>query len=93
MEHIDKWYQHQPAPVVENKRHKPLWDLSIQTDRVIEHRRPDIVIVDWEEKECLIIDVAIPADQNIADKEWEKISKYSELKLEVMRLWNIRAKK
>ena len=67
-------------------------DFSIQTDRVIEHRRPDIVIVDWEEKECIVIDVAIPADQNIADKEWEKISKYSELKLEIMRLWNVKAK-
>ena len=66
-----------------------MWDFSIQTDRVIEHRRPDIVIVDWEEKECIVIDVAIPADQNIADKEWEKISKYSELKLEIMRLWNV----
>ena len=71
---------------------KLAWDFSIQTDRVIEHRRPDIVIVDWEEKECIVIDVAIPADQNIADKEWEKISKYSELKLEIMRLWNVKAK-
>ena len=92
LEHTDKWYQHQPSPVVENKRYKLLWDFSIQTDRVIEHRRPDIVIVDWEEKECIVIDVAIPADQNIADKEWEKISKYSELKLEIMRLWNVKAK-
>ena len=41
---------------------------------------------------CIVIDVAIPADQNIADKEWEKISKYSELKLEIMRLWNVKAK-
>ena len=39
-----------------------------------------------------IIDVAIPADQNIAGKEWEKMSKYSELKLEVMRLWNVKVK-
>ena len=92
LEHTDKWYQHQPSPVVENKRYKLLWDFSIQTDRVIEHRRPDIVIVDWEEKECIVIDVAIPADQNIADKDWEKISKYSELKLEITRLWNVKAK-
>ena len=92
LEHTDKWYQHQPAPVVETKRYKLLWDFSIQIDRVIEHRRPDIIIVDWEEKECFTIAVAIPADQNIADKEWEKISKYSELKLEVIRLWNVKVK-
>ena len=34
----------------------------------------------------------IPADEKIAEKEWEKISKYSELKLEIMSLWEFRAK-
>eukprot|EP00112_Aurelia_sp_Birch-Aquarium-sp1_P003300 Seg1367.7 transcript_id=Seg1367.7/GoldUCD/mRNA.D3Y31 product="Retrovirus-related Pol polyprotein from type-1 retrotransposable element R2" pseudo=true protein_id=Seg1367.7/GoldUCD/D3Y31 len=92
LKYTEKLYQHQPAPVVENDRHKLLWDFSMQTDRVIEHRRPDIVIVDWKEKECAIIDVASHGDQNIEDKEWEKISKYSELKLEVMRLWTIKTK-
>ena len=40
-----KWYNHKPASVVENDRIKILWDFNIQTDHVIQHRRPDIVVL------------------------------------------------
>ena len=46
LECTDKWYQHSPEPVAENEEVKILWDFMIQTDRVIEHRRPDIVVVE-----------------------------------------------
>ena len=46
LEFTDKWYQHSPEPVAENEEVKILWDFMIQTDRVIEHRRPDIVVVE-----------------------------------------------
>ena len=36
---------HLPQPVQENDEHKILWDFSIQTDKVIEHRHPDIVCI------------------------------------------------
>ena len=32
-DHKDKWYKHNPEPVVENKTHKILWDFEIQTYR------------------------------------------------------------
>ena len=35
----------------------------------------------------MIIDVAIPADKRVCDKEQEKIEKYSLLKDEIDRLW------
>ena len=35
----DKWYEHE-AEILENEDHKILWDFSIQTDHVIEARRP-----------------------------------------------------
>ena len=38
-----KWYEHQPEVVQENERYKILWDLNVQTDQVIEARRPDIL--------------------------------------------------
>ena len=60
---------------------------------IIEHRRPDIILHDAEKGECLIIDVAIPADKNIADKEVEKITKYAELKVEISRMWGYSAAK
>ena len=69
----EEWYNHVPGKVLnETGKPKILWDFDIQTDRIIEHRRQDIIVHDIEKGECLIIDVAIPADKNIADKEVKK---------------------
>ena len=38
----------------------------------------------------MIIDVAIPGDTRICDKEREKIEKYSLLKEEIARLWQMK---
>ena len=40
-----KWYNHKPASVVENERIKIMWDFNIQTDHVIQYRRPGIVVL------------------------------------------------
>ena len=37
----DKSYEYEPDNVLENEDYKILWDFSIQTDHVIEARRPD----------------------------------------------------
>ena len=34
----DKWYEHEPENFLENEDYKTLWDVSIQTDHVIEAR-------------------------------------------------------
>ena len=60
----------------------------IQCDREIRHRKPDIVVIDKRKNECIILDVACPGDHNILKKRNEKIDNYSELRLEVSRLWN-----
>ena len=44
-DHTNKWYMHNPAPVLENDSHKLLWYFSIQTDHLIPARRPDSVII------------------------------------------------
>ena len=85
-------WQHAPQPVTETDHAKILWDFEIRTDRRITARRPDIVIVNKERREGLIIDIAVPEDRNICEKEREKIDKYQDLKLEMMKLWNIKVK-
>ena len=65
--------------MLENKGCKILWDFLNQTDKVIEHRQPDIVCIDKIAKSYLIIDMAIPGDQNIIVKEQEKIDNYQDL--------------
>ena len=48
------------------------------------------MVVDKENKEKMIIDVAIPGDTRVCDKEREEIKKYSMLKDEIARLWQMK---
>ena len=41
-------------------------------------------------KEAMIIDVAIPGDTRVCDKEQEKIEKYSLVKDIIARLWQMK---
>ena len=53
----------------------------------MEARKPDLILVDKKAKSCVIIDVAVPGDSRIHEKEIEKIEKYPNLKRELKRLW------
>ena len=70
--HTEKWYDHRAEPVMENEHVKLLWDFNVQTDRTIEARRPDLILIDKIIEECKIIDVAIPGDTRVVKKEEEK---------------------
>ena len=50
-----------------------MWDFNIQTDHVIEARRPDLFVVDKQEKSCKIIDFVVPGDRRVEEKEKDKI--------------------
>ena len=63
-----------------------LWDFSVGTDREIEARRPDLLIIDKSEKNCQIIDVAIPEDERMRAIEDEKVEKYQDLATEVRKM-------
>ena len=71
----DKWFSHQPDPVLENDKCNIVWDFAIQTDKDIEHQRPDTVVTDKQKRECKIIGIAVPGEQNMKVKEMEKITK------------------
>ena len=55
----------------------------IQCDRLIEARKPDVVLIDKRTKEVKIIDIAIPGDKRVKDQEIEKREKHQMLKEEV----------
>ena len=82
----ERWYKHKVESVIENDIIKILWDVCIQVDRQIEHRRPDIVVMEKITNKCLIIDVACPVDNNLILKRSEKLDN-SELRLEIARMW------
>ena len=67
-----------------------LWNQAVHTDIEVTANRPDIVIKNKKEKTCTLIDVAIPADRNVVQKEAEKKLKYKSLCIEMQRMWNLR---
>ena len=85
-EHTEKWYEHVPEGVVENEEVKVLWDINVQCDNVIEARRPDIIVIHKKERKGIIIDIAVPTDVRVGEKEREKVEKCQDLKREIGRL-------
>ena len=69
-----------------------MWDFSIQTDHVIEARRPDLIVVDKKERSCKIIDFAVSGDSSLEEKEKGKIDKYHDLGRELHKIWNVKVK-
>ena len=49
-----KWYEHVRKSVLENEGRRILWNLLIQTDKVIHHRRPNIVCIAKIAKSCTL---------------------------------------
>ena len=71
---------HAPEGAVENEEIKVLWNINIQCDNLIEARRPDLIVIDKKEQKGIIIDIAVPADIRVEEKETEKVEKYQDLK-------------
>ena len=91
-EMIGKWYTHAVKPVFEQKDVTALWNQAVHTDTELTANRPDIIIKNKKEKTLILIDVTIPADRNIVQKEAEKKLKYESLCIEVQRMWNLKCK-
>ena len=70
-------------PVCEEGDVTVLWNQAVRTDREVTAHRPDIIIKNKKEKTCTLIDVAIPADRNVVQKEAEKKLKYKSLWIEI----------
>ena len=64
----------------------------MRTDHEIGARRPDLVIIDKRDKSCQIIDVAIPEDGRVREKEDENVEKYHDLATKVRKMWGVRTK-
>ena len=86
IECTDKWYDHQPLPITENGEVRITWDMTIYTDKVLKHNRPDITLMHEDTQKWTLIDIAVPADQNITQTEEKKVEKYQELAFEIRRI-------
>ena len=96
---MNKWYMHNPAPVLENDPQKlrmGFWhtDGSPNPDQKI---RPynNYYNVDYNQqkkKTWKIVDFPVPVDQRIKLKECEKNDKYLDLAWELKKLCNLKVK-
>jgi hypothetical protein len=52
--------------------------------------RPDTIIKSKKDKICLLIDIAIPSNRSVIEKESENKLKYENLSIEIQRMWNMK---
>ena len=76
--------------VCEDRDVTVLWNQAVHTDRDVTANRPDIIIKNKKDTTCTLIDVAIPADRNVVQKEVEKKLKYKSLCIEIQQMWNLK---
>jgi hypothetical protein len=72
---------------------KVVWKMTITNDRTvltdihIKHNRPDIIILNKQQKQAYLLDKAIPNSHNITQTYNTKINKYLELSVAMRNLW------
>ncbi|XP_064074799.1 uncharacterized protein LOC135194103 [Vanessa tameamea] len=86
---VEPYYQYTPKAVLESPSYRMYFDRAILTDKTIYCNRPDITVVDKANKTAYLIDIAVPNTHNIKQTIADKIHKYSELKEEILRIWNL----
>ena len=86
IECTDKWYDHQPLAVAETRDVRITWDMTVYTDKKLNHNRPDITLVRKDTQDWTLIDIAVPTDQNIISTEEEKVDRYQDLAFEIKRI-------
>ena len=89
LEHSKDWWV-EPENVVRSDHAKIFWNFPIQSDKHLLHNRPDIMLIYYKEQTDLIIDIAVPKDENIQDKKLEKIDKYQSLQIGLEKLWKVK---
>ena len=60
--------------------------MTIFTDKRLRHNRTVITVVGKDTQEWTIMDIAVPADQNVLTNEEEKMEKYQHQALEINRI-------
>ena len=58
----------------------------IQCEREIMTKKPDVALVNKNDRRYAIIDLAVPGDIKVTENEKEKVERYQELKREIRRM-------
>jgi hypothetical protein len=72
---------------LENDNYKLYLDRTVLTDIHIKHNRPDIIILNKQQKQEYLLNIAVPNSHNITQTYNTKINKYLELSVAMRNLW------
>nr|CAH7756870.1 unnamed protein product [Callosobruchus chinensis] len=84
---LDQECQFKQRPLTKNERCRIYWNYSFPTLELVQANKPDIVLLDHQQKTMFVIEFSAPAEVNIVSKEEEKRTKYQELLGQLRRLW------
>ena len=73
--------------VVSNDKCRILWNFPFSTTKQLAANRPDMVLLDHEDKTMWVFEMSCPAENNIKHKEEEKITKYQPLMFELRKTY------
>jgi hypothetical protein len=82
-------YIYKPESCLENDNYKSYFDRTVLTDIHIQHNRPDIIILNKQQKQAYLLDIAVPNSHNITQTYNTKINKYLELSVAMRNLWSL----
>jgi hypothetical protein len=80
-------YSYTPESCLENDNYKLYFDRTVLTHIHIKHNRPDIIILNQQQKQAYLLDMAVPNSHNITQTYNTKINKYLELSVAMRNLW------
>ncbi|XP_022829294.1 uncharacterized protein LOC111358406 [Spodoptera litura] len=83
------YYKYTPQIILDSPDLKMYWDRTILTDKTIHHNRPDITLHDKKNKIVYLIDIAIPNTHNLSSTHTNKLSKYTDLTIELKSQWQV----
>ena len=86
IECTNKWYDHQPLSVAENRDVRKTWVMTVYTDKKLNHIRPNITLVWKDTQKWTLIDITVPAEQNLIITEEGKVDRYQDLAFEIKKL-------
>jgi hypothetical protein len=67
-------YIYKPESCLENDNYKLYFDRTVLTDIQIQHNRPDIIILNKQQKQAYLLDIAVPNSHNITQTYNTKIN-------------------
>ena len=82
---VERWFsQVTPKPLYENEHATAFWDVPLFADTTqVKANRIDATVIDKTSKQVRVIEMSCPWLENRESKDFEKTTKYSQLRLEL----------